>query len=63
MKEYDNLKMGKIDFEGILKYNQKRKQKTGENSIRLISKTLLTYLGSVFGCKVKQRFSVFKRNA
>jgi hypothetical protein len=38
MKKYNNLKMNKIDFEGILKYNQKRKQKTGDISVRLISK-------------------------
>ena len=53
MKEYRNPEMGKNSFEGILRYVQKCRQKTGENSVILISKILITYLGTVFGCKVK----------
>ena len=43
MKEYRNPEMGKINLEGILRYIQKRRQKTGENSVVLISK-ILVYL-------------------
>ena len=53
MKEYGNPEIGKNSFEGILRYVQKRRQNIGDNFVVLISKILITYLGLVFGCKVK----------